>query len=74
MIKNNVGRKAKALWTQQDAGDKIDCKDFDTAYDEAEYIAHSINSFVRKGVFSYGDSAACTRPSSPSSDHLHRKS
>ena len=35
VIKNNVGRKAKALWTQQDAGDKIDCKDFDTAYDEA---------------------------------------
>ena len=28
VIKNNVGRKAKALWTQQDAGDKIDCKDF----------------------------------------------
>ena len=32
VIKNNVGRKAKALWTQQDAGDKIDCKDFDTAF------------------------------------------
>ena len=58
--------KAKALWTQQDAGDKIDCKDFDTAYDEAEYIAHSINSFVRKGVFSYGDSAVLYRTNAQS--------
>lgn len=66
VIKNNVGRKAKALWTQQDAGDKIDCKDFDTAYDEAEYIAHSINSFVRKGVFSYGDSAVLYRTNAQS--------
>ena len=57
VIKNNVGRKAKALWTQQDAGDKIDCKD---------YIAHSINSFVRKGVFSYGDSAVLYRTNAQS--------
>ena len=66
VIRNNVGRKAKALWTQQDAGDKIECKDFDTAYDEAEYIAHSINSFVRKGVFSYGDSAVLYRTNAQS--------
>jgi len=66
VIKNNVGRKSKALWTQQVAGDKIDCRDFDTAYDEAEYIAHSINSFVRKGVFSYGDSAVLYRTNAQS--------
>ena len=39
---------------------------FDTAYDEAEYIAHSINSFVRKGVFSYGDSAVLYRTNAQS--------
>ena len=66
VIKNNVGRKSKALWTQQDAGDKIDCKDFDTAHDEAEYIAYSINSFVRKGIFSYGDSAVLYRTNAQS--------
>lgn len=66
VIQNNVGRKSKALWTQKDAGDKIECRDFDTAFDEAEYIAHSINSFVRKGTFSYGDSAVLYRTNAQS--------
>ena len=62
MIKNNVGRKAKALWTQQDAGDKIDCKDFDTAYDEAEYIATASIHLCVKGYFLMETVPYCTGP------------
>ena len=33
VIAHNVGRKQKALWTDQSAGEKIHFKQFDTAYD-----------------------------------------
>ena len=36
VIKNNVGRKAKSLWTENGEGEKIQFRQFDTAYDEAE--------------------------------------
>ena len=38
VIKNNVGRKDKALGPRKDGG-LIHFKQFDTAFDEAEYIA-----------------------------------
>lgn len=42
VIKNNEGRKEKALWTENGTGDKIDFEQFDTAYEEADYIAKDI--------------------------------
>ncbi len=38
VIRNNTGRKDKTLWTENEEGEKIRVKIFDTAYDEAEGI------------------------------------
>ena len=46
VISNNVGRKAKTLWTDNDEGDKIRFRQFDTAYDEAEFIVDDIREQV----------------------------
>lgn len=66
VIKNNIGRKAKALWTRQDAGERIVFKQLDTAYEEAEVIAYSIKSFVRKGIYDFGDCAVLYRTNAQS--------
>jgi len=66
VIKNNKGRKEKALWTRGETGDEIAFFQVDSAYEEAEVIAHSINSLVRKGVYRYGDSAVLYRTNAQS--------
>ena len=38
VIRNNAGRKDKTLWTDNGEGEKIQFRQFDSAYDEAEYI------------------------------------
>ena len=38
VISHNHGRKDKTLWTDNEDGDKIAFRQFDTAFDEAEYI------------------------------------
>lgn len=55
VIANNVGRKAKTLWTANGEGEKIDFEQFDTAYEEADYVARDIASGVREGKYGYGD-------------------
>ena len=42
VIRNNAGRKEKALWTQKAGGSRIHFRQFDTAYDEAEYVAGDV--------------------------------
>ncbi len=66
VIKNNKGRKDKSLWTNGEAGDRISFYQVDSAFDEAETIAHSISSFVRKGIYRYGDCAVLYRTNAQS--------
>lgn len=66
VIANNVGRKAKALWTANDAGDKVEFEQFDNAYEEADYIASDIASGVREGSYHYGDYAVLYRTNAQS--------
>lgn len=47
VIRNNVGRKAKSLWTDRGAGSRIRFRQFDNAYEEAEFIADDIARRVR---------------------------
>ncbi len=61
VIKNNVGRKGKALWTEKTEGERIHFRQFDTAYEEAEYIAGDVAKKQRKGQLSYGDCAVLYR-------------
>ena len=61
VIRNNVGRKDKALWTDKGAGSPLHFHQFDTAYDEAEYIADDIRRKKRDGVTDYGQCAVLFR-------------
>lgn len=38
VIRHNKGRKDKSLWTENGKGEAIEFRQFDTAYDEAEYV------------------------------------
>ena len=42
VIRNNAERKEKALWTDQGNGSLIHFRQFDTAYEEAEFIADDV--------------------------------
>ncbi len=61
VIKNNVGRKDKALWTDKADGDRICFRQFDTAVEEAEYIAEDVAKKRKAGKVSYGDCAVLYR-------------
>ncbi len=66
VIQNNQGRKAKSLWTQKDAGARVHYRQFDTAYEEAEYIADDIAKKVRQGIVGYGECAVLYRTNAQS--------
>ncbi len=66
VIKNNVGRKDKALWTQKKEGAPIHFKQFDTAFDEAEYIAENVREKKREAKADYGDCAVLYRTNAQS--------
>lgn len=61
VIKNNTGRKDKALWTEKKEGSRIHLRQFDTAYEEAEYIAGDVAKKTREGAVDYGDCAVLYR-------------
>ena len=47
VIQHNEGRKDKALWTDQDAGEKISFDQCDTEYAEGYLVASRIKTLVR---------------------------
>ena len=61
VIKNNRGRKDKALWTDKGEGSRIHLRQFDTAYEEAEYIASDVARKTRRGEVQYGECAVLYR-------------
>ena len=65
VIHNNKGRKDKTLWTDNGEGEKISLRQFDTGYDEAEFVAEDIKESVREGA-SYNDSAILYRTNAQS--------
>lgn len=66
VIGNNIGRKAKRLWTANDEGEKIKFEQFNTAYEEADFITRSILSDVTKGNYDYKDIAILYRTNAQS--------
>lgn len=66
VISHNIGRKDKTLWTDNEEGKKIGFRQFETGYDEAEYIANDIESCVREGRYHYGDCAVLYRTNAQS--------
>ena len=65
VIANNRGRKEKSLWTENGEGELIRLRQFDTAFDEADFIGEDIKSAVRQGG-SYNDSAVLYRTNAQS--------
>ena len=65
VISNNKGRKEKTLWTDNGEGEKVHLRQFDTAYDEAEFIAEDIKREVRNGA-AYNDNAVLYRTNAQS--------
>ena len=66
VIRNNYGRKDKSLWTDHGEGEKIRFRQFDTAYDEAEYIIGDIREAVDCGRRTYNDNAILYRTNAQS--------
>ena len=61
VIRNNVGRKEKALWTRNGEGSRVHFRQFDTAYDEAEFIADDVIRKTKDGSAAYGGCAVLYR-------------
>ena len=61
VIQNNRGRKDKALWTDRSGGSRIHLRQFDNAYEEAEYIADDVCRKVRREGAQYKDFAVLYR-------------
>ncbi len=61
VIRNNSARKDKSLWSKNGEGDKIRFRQFDTAGEEAEFIADAIERSVRKQQCKFGDNAVLYR-------------
>ena len=66
MIHNNVGRKSKTLWTENEDGEKIHFRQFMNAYEEAEYICGEISKKVRAHEAEYKDFAILYRTNAQS--------
>lgn len=66
VIRNNRGRKEKALWTEKGVGSRIHFRQFDNAYEEAEYIADDISDKVNKNGVAYADCAVLYRTNAQS--------
>ena len=65
VIANNKGRKEKTLWTANGEGELVHLRQFDTGYDEANFIAEDIKKEVRAGA-SYNDHAVLYRTNAQS--------
>ncbi len=65
VIRNNKGRKDKTLWTDKGDGEKIRFCQFDTGYDEADFVAGDIQKSVENGA-SYNDNAILYRTNAQS--------
>ena len=66
VIKNNKGRKAKRLWTENETGDKIVFHQYQNEYDEAYQIVEEIDKTVDQNKAQYHDFAILYRTNAQS--------
>ena len=66
VISNNSGRKEKKLWTDNGQGTRVRFREFQTGYDEAEFVAGEIAKKVREENRSYRDYAVLYRTNAQS--------
>lgn len=61
VIRNNAGRKQKALWTNNDPGCKIKCFEGQNEHEEAVFVAKEIKKIVETANKDYKDFAVLYR-------------
>lgn len=66
MIKNNINRKDKTLWTEAEEGSPVIYARFDTDYEEAAGVAGDIRKRLREDGASYSDFAILYRANAQS--------
>ena len=66
VIQNNLERKTKTLWTENEEGEKLHFRQFMNAYEEAEYIVGDISKKVREKDGEYRDMAILYRTNAQS--------
>ena len=66
VIQNNMERKRKTLWTENEEGEKLHFRQFMNAYEEAEYVVGEISKKVREGDGEYRDFAVLYRTNAQS--------
>ena len=65
VIANNKGRKEKKLWTENQKGELVHFRQYDTEYEEAEGVVSTINFLSMRGV-EYKDMAILYRTNAQS--------
>lgn len=66
VIANNLERKDKALWTENGVGEKIRFEQFDTAFEEADFLTCDIIKKKRNGEYEFHDDAILYRTNAQS--------
>jgi len=66
VIKKNTGRKEKTLWTANDVGAQVHFRQFENAFNEAEYVADRISTLLSQGVATCKDFAVLYRTNAQS--------
>ena len=66
VIRNNTARKEKALWTENEEGERIRFRQFETAYEEAEFIVSDIARAKRNQEAEFGQHAVLYRTNAQS--------
>ncbi|TPR18387.1 DNA helicase PcrA [Apilactobacillus timberlakei] len=66
VIKNNVSRKEKNLWTDNDEGDKISYYRGQSEVDEAHFVVTQIKKVIEEKNYSYNDFAILYRTNAQS--------
>ncbi|NLK21158.1 MAG: DNA helicase PcrA [Epulopiscium sp.] len=77
VIKNNYGRKQKALWTENEQGNPIEIRQTDNEHKEADFVASEIVKQIEEEAREYNDFAILYRTNAQSrvlEEHLIKHS
>mgnify|MGYP000902506729 CR=1 FL=1 len=66
VISNNMGRKVKSLWTENEEGEPVHFNQCSTEYEEAEYVVDDIDHTIQEEGADYNDFAILYRTNAQS--------
>lgn len=66
VIRNNLGRKDKSLWTSNEEGEPVYFNQYDTDYEEANQVVNAIATLINEKEAKYNDCAILYRTNAQS--------